>query len=652
MSRPSHRHLRLPPKPLAPNNPLSRLLNRGVTLASTGSASAPIHRSDKMKPAEPNVLTPQAHALYLKAHQQFGVNALHEANALTDDALALVPGNHQLLQLKGAICTSLHRLDEAEAIWQRLLASRPDDVQLLCNVGLYAFRQKRYDQAHELLSRAVTLAPGHTNSQLNLGLVHAARHDHEQAMVCYRAALRTQPRSAEIYFSMGCSLQAQHRLAEAHAAYEQALTHDAGHFGARSNLIFTQHYQPDFNPLVNRQQAEKMGAILDSKAPAVSLPASHFGGLGQHKTPLRVGLVSPDLCTHPVGYFLEAMLAALPPGEVVLYAYSNSRVYDSLSDRLRPAFAVWRQVIDWSNAQLMTAIVEDGIDILIDLAGYTRGNSLECFARRLAPVQMSWLGYFSTTGVPTVDYVLADPICAPAHEAHFFTEKLIYLPHSRYCFSPLKMTLSDRHLPSVHRGFVTFGCYQALSKINGQVLQAWAQILAAAPEARLRIRSAQLDNETGVSAFRKRLLQSGFPSERVETLPPLPYDQYLQSHADIDVLLDTFPYPGGTTTAEALCLGIPTLSLAKPGMLGRQGEAILKNCGLGHWVCGDEAEYVKKASMIGRMEGGWIEEAATLRQSAPAHAASSPLYDSQRFARDWLDALRRAWRERVSDVAE
>ncbi|MDB5878213.1 MAG: Tetratricopeptide repeat protein [Variovorax sp.] len=589
-----------------------------------------------------------AQTLYTEACEKLQVNALHEADALADRALASIPGDPHVLQLKAAICSSLHRLPEADAIWQQLLDDRPDDPQLLCNVGLHAFRQKRYDQASALLSRAVALNPGHASSQLHLGLVHAAQHRYAQALACYGEALRAEPGSAEIHFSIGCCLHADQRLAEAHGAFERALALDAGHFGARSNLVFTQHYLTHFDPMANRLQAERVHAILSSKPTSVRLPAVHPGALDADKRILRVGLVSPDLNTHPVGFFLEAMLAALPPGEIALYAYAKSRVYDALSARLRPAFAVWHQVVDWSDAQLMQTVVEDGIDMLIDLAGYTKGNSLACFAHRLAPVQLSWLGYFSTTGLATIDCVLADPICVPSGEERYFTEQVVRLPHSRYCFSPLKTPLIERRLPSLRQPGVTFGCYQALAKINDRVLGAWGRILAAAPNARLRIRSAHLDAPAVVSALRSRMQALGLPLDRVDTLPPLDYDAYLQSHSDIDVLLDTFPYPGGTTTAEALYLGVPTLSLALPGMLGRQGEAILKNGGLAHWVCADEAEYVDKASAIGRGEPFWLAEAAELRTRAPAHVASSPLYDAPRFARDWLDALRRVWRERVA----
>ena len=614
-------------------HPLSRLLQRAVPPSS------------KIPPA---VMPPEARSFYAEACEKLRINALGEADALVDRALASAPGNHHVMQLKAAICTSLHRLPEAEAIWQRLLGERPDDTQLLCNVGLYAFRQKRYDQASELLSRAVALDPGHAASQLHLGLVHAARHRYAQAMACYGEALRAEPRSAEIHFSMGCCLQAEHRLVEAHGAFEQALALDPNHFGARSNLVFTQHYLPHFDPLANRLQAEQLNAPMGGTPPGLCLPERHPRGLDPEKQMLRVGLVSPDLNTHPVGFFLEAVLAALPPGEIELFAYARSRVYDALSARLRPAFAVWRQVVDGSEAQLMQRIVDDGIDILIDLAGYTRGSSLACFAHRLAPVQASWLGYFSTTGLATVDYVLADPICVPPGEERYFTERVVRLPHSRFCFSPLKAALAERRLPSDRQPGVTFGCYQALAKINDRVLDAWGRILAAAPDARLRIRSAHLDMPAVSAAFRSRMKALGLPLERVETLPPLDYDAYLQSHADVDVLLDTFPYPGGTTTAEALCLGVPTVSLALPGMLGRQGESILKNGGLAHWVCTDEVDYVAKASAIGRREPPWLAEAAGLRTTAPAHVASSPLYDAPRFAVDWLDALRGMWRERVA----
>lgn len=620
-------------KPLSAGHPFSRMLQR----AGTPPAAT-----------DPDAISHQANALYAKARERFEANALHEANALIDRALVPTPHNRHLLQLKGAICTSLNRLQEAEAIWQRLLERWPDDHQLLCNLGLYALRQKRHAQALDLLSRAVALNPRHANSQLNLGIVHVARHRHEQAMACFDAALREEPGSAETHFSIGCCLQAQHRLPEAHAAYERALALDGSHFGARSNLVFTQHYLADFDPWQNRQQAERMGVLLAQNAPTVQLPAGHPGGLAPDKKPLRVGFVSPDLSTHPVGYFLEAMLAALPAGEVTLHAYSNSRIYDDLSARLRPAFAAWHQVADGSENQLMQTIVDDGIDILIDLAGHTKGNSLACFARRSAPVQLGWLGYFSTTGVASMDFVLADPVSVPPQEERFFTEKVIRLPHTRYCFSPLQVQLAERQLPSAQQQVVTFGCYQTLAKINDRVLRAWAQVLAAAPTALLRIRSAQLGSAPVADAFRQRLETLGLPLARVETLPPLPYGPYLQSHSDIDVLLDTFPYPGGTTTAEALYLGVPTLSLALPGMLGRQGEAILKSGGLGHWVCVDEADYVAKASAIGRGEAPWLAEAADLRARAPAHIAASPLYDAGRFARDWVAALRLAWQQAVA----
>jgi len=627
---------RRPRKALSAGHPLSKMMQRA------GSAP-PL--------AEPDTLSAESNALYAQALERFKFNALNEAISLVDKALVSTPCNRHLLQLKAAICTSLHRFEDADAIWQQLLERWPNDAQLLCNLGLYALRQKRHDEAHALLSRAVALDPHNADSQLNLGVLHAAEHRHEQAMACFAMALNETPANAEIHFSIGCCLQAQYRLTEAHAAYEHALALDDGHFGARSNLIFTQHYLDDFDPAKNRQHAERMGASLARQAPAARLPASHAGGLAPVKRPLRVGFVSPDLSTHPVGYFLEAMLAALPTGEITLHAYANSHIHDDLSARLRPAFATWHQVADRSTAQLMQTIVDDGIDILIDLAGHAKGNSLASFARRLAPVQMSWLGYFSTTGLTSVDFVLADPISVPPQEEGFFTEKIIRLPHTRYCFSPLKAALAERCLPAARQQGVTFGCYQALAKINERVLAAWAKVLAAAPTACLRIRSARLDAPVVAAAFRQRLESAGIPLDRVDTLPPLPYDAYLQSHAEVDVLLDTFPYPGGTTTAEALYLGVPTLTLAMPGMLGRQGEAILKNASLDHWVCLDEADYVAKASAIGRGEASWLAEAANLRANAPAHVETSPLYDAGRFARDWVDALQEAWRRATASAA-
>jgi predicted O-linked N-acetylglucosamine transferase (SPINDLY family) len=201
--------------------------------------------------------------------------------------------------------------------------------------------------------------------------------------------------------------------------------------------------------------------------------------------------------------------------------------------------------------------------------------------------------------------------------------------------------------PVLHNGFITFGCYQTLPKINHGVLAAWAHIMAACPQARLRLQAPQFSDAGQLARFGERLHAAGIDAARVDLLPPVSRAQYLDSYSQVDILLDTFPYPGGTTTAEALWMGVPTLTLAMPGMLGRQGQAMLSNLGLYDWVTHSEDDYVAQAVAWGQGGSQVAERLQSLRQQVRSQAANSPLFDAHRFARDWWAAMQNLWRQKM-----
>jgi protein O-GlcNAc transferase len=353
--------------------------------------------------------------------------------------------------------------------------------------------------------------------------------------------------------------------------------------------------------------------------------------------PLRVGFVSGDLHFHPVGLFLESVLAHLDPAKLTLIAYSSCPAEDDVSERLKRFFAAWHSVATLSDEDLARKIHGDKIDILVDLAGHTALNRLPVFAWKPAPLQVSWLGYWASTGVAEMDYILVDPVSVPQSEARYFSEKLWYLPDTRLCFSPpiTAESVEVTGLPAQSKGYLTFGSYQALNKINDRTLAAWSRVLAELPAARLRVQSRPLSYPGTVADMRRRLAAAQIDIERVDLVGGASRDQYLASYADVDVVLDTFPFPGGTTTAEALWMGVPTVTLSGNSLLARQGESMMRCVGLTDWVAPDDDEYVKLALAQVRD----LNKLGELRASLRLRALDSPLFGAKRFAENLESAF-------------
>jgi len=388
-----------------------------------------------------------------------------------------------------------------------------------------------------------------------------------------------------------------------------------------------------------------------AKAIELQTPKTTFDKVIQPHTPLKIGIVSADFCQHVVCYFIENVLSQIRSNDALrsrlkLVAYANQSEEDDATRRLQGHFDLWRQVDKLNDDALAEQINQDQIDILIDLSGHTKGNRLPVFAKQAAPLQVSWLGYWGTTGLTSIDYVLADPICVPANEESLFLEKIWRLPHLRYCVAALENSPEVNSLPCIKNQNIVFGCYQFTRKINHGVLRCWSQILAACPHARLHIQSFSLDKPELKNQFRKRLIEAGINPESVELIGGVSYSQYLQSYADIDIVLDTFPYPGGTTTAQALWMGVPTITLATAGMLGRQGEALLVNAGLPNWVAQSEDEYVQKAINWGNADTAQRQDLANLRTSLRECVIQTPVFDAQKFAVDFVEALYGMWNEK------
>lgn len=532
------------------------------------------------------------------------------------------------------------RLADAEAQCRESIRLRPTFPLAFNTLGTILAAARRSDEAELGYRRALALDPGLAEAVNNLGALYFKQGRVDDAQIEYLHALRLRPDYVEARTNLSQSYIDQGRLVEAEDCLQQILAMRPGDAQTLSSLLFLHHYSGHRRPEERFDEALAYGRLVAARVGdrrfstwTAPRPAGR----------LRVGFVSGDLRDHPVGYFLESVLSQLDRNEVELFAYPTSRDESELSQRIKPLFSIWRCLAGLDDAAAAAAIHGDGVHVLIDLSGHSADNRLPVFAWKPAPLQVSWLGYFSTTGLAEMDYVLADRTSVPESEKNGFTEKVAYLPDSRLCFSPPDPADAVMPLPALANGQLTFGCFQHLSKLTDETLRLWSEVMSRLPASRLLIWSPQLGEGKPLATQRllERLRQAGIDDGRVTLQGFVPRDQYLKAYGRVDLLLDTFPYPGGTTTCEALWMGVPTVTLAGTGMLERQGASLLAAAGLPDWVAADADDYVRKAIGFAGDVAGLAKLRAGLRQ----RVASSPLFDAARFARGFEQVLRRLWND-------
>jgi predicted O-linked N-acetylglucosamine transferase (SPINDLY family) len=354
---------------------------------------------------------------------------------------------------------------------------------------------------------------------------------------------------------------------------------------------------------------------------------------------IRVGFVSGDLKDHPVGYFIENLLRHVNHERFEWHVFSNFESSDAVATRLRTCTTSWTSIAGLNDALVKRTIEAKEIDILFDLSGHTALHRLSLFALRTAPVQITWLGWHDTTGLANMDYVLTDHASIPplkmSNGKPYLSEKPLFLPRTRLCMMPPTDAPEVSALPALAKDFITFGSMQILAKISAVSLDLWTRILQAVPTAHLAIRSKQFSDPEIIKRFRQRAEAHGLPMLRVTLLPPLGRGDYLAAFADIDILLDTYPYPGGTTTAEALWMGVPTITIGGNTMVSRQGVSLLTAANMQDWIASSPGDYVAKAVY-------WTNhqtDLQTLRSQLRAQVASTALFNGTLFARDFEATL-------------
>jgi protein O-GlcNAc transferase len=561
---------------------------------------------------------------------------LNEGGNAYFSAMNLKPDSPEAHACLGTMYQALGRLEEAMAAYSAAIAYKPDYPEVHSNLGVILQSIGYPDEAIAAQRKAITFRPNFPEAYSNLGIALQDQGCLEEAAAAFSEALTFRPDYPEALSNLGNVLRDQGRPDEAIAAFRKALDLRPDYPAAHSNLALTQHYASGFSNAdflaTARDWAARFG-IEEDAAPFPNPP------LPERR--LRVGYVSNDLYSHPVAYFLERVLPAHDRSAVEVFCYANNGRTDGLTDRLRAAADHWRSIVQVGDAEGAALIRQDGIDVLIDLSGHTGGNRLTLFARRAAPVQVSWLGYFGTTGVPAMDYILADHHVVPPAEEEFFTEAVRRLPLNYLCFSPPADDVAIGPPPSQGSGAITFGSFNNRIKITPGTVALWAEVLRAVPGSHLLLKSRQFADAGVRRAMSDQFAAYHIDAARLQMEGSSPRADYLAAYNRIDIALDPLPFGGGTITAECLWMGVPVIALQGDRWAGRIGASFLNTLGLGEELVADSPDaYVAKAAALAADPA----RLADLRTELRRRLETSPLCDGPAFTRTLEQAYREMWR--------
>ncbi|MGA1856843.1 tetratricopeptide repeat protein [Azospirillum sp. 11R-A] len=535
------------------------------------------------------------------------------------------------------------RVAEAMAAMRVALALSPEAPGSWFNAGNLLRSVQNPRGATIAYGRAIRLDPGMGEALSNLGDCQREDGALMQAVDSYLAAIRARPDLPQPFVNLGEALKEQGRIAEAIGILQKGLEHHPDMAPMRSNLLLTLHYSPWIPPeVIARAHAhwnERHARPLFDGAKDF---ANDFANGRDPDRRLRVGYVSPDFCHHACAHFIEPLLREHDRGAVEVLCYATARRRDDMTLRMEALAAGWRSLADLDDADAAALIGLDRIDILVDLAGHTAGGRPLLFARRPAPVQVTWLGYPDTTGMPAVDYRLTDAVADPPGGSDGrHAERLVRLPHGFLAFQPPDSAGPAGNPPALANGFVTFGSLNNLAKVSPEVVRVWAALLARVPSARLLLKSPGFEDIAVRSAVLKDFARRGVRPERIELLAPVPsVAEHLRVYDRLDVALDPFPYNGTTTTCEALWMGVPVITLAGSHHVARVGASLLSHCGLEELIQQDEAGYVDAASSL----AGDLSRLSGLRRGMRKRLEGSALLDHRGFARSVEQAYRAMWR--------
>jgi protein O-GlcNAc transferase len=575
----------------------------------------------------------------LDAHGNLG-NALRAkgdldaAAAEYERAIQLQPASANAYFNLGNVCVDQRRFDLAITAFRRAIELKNDFAAAYFNLANALVEMHQFDEAARVLPVAIRLNPKNAEAHNLLGNALARIGDGDAAIQEYQHAIRLDPNAAPAHTNLGRILAENGEMAEAAVSFRRALDLAPDHAVIHSNLLYSLYFQPGWTgkKILEEHQlwARRHAAPFQSQIPP------HRNDPDPQRR-LRIGYVSPDFCIHPVGRFILPLLRAHDHARFEIFCYSSTVIPDDLTSRAKGYSDVWRDIRGLSDERATERVRDDRIDILIDLTMHMAGNRMLMFARRAAPVQATYLAYPGTTGLETMDYRISDIyLDPPASDESGYAERTVRLPVSYWCYEAPSPSPDVTPLPAASSGVITFASLNSFSKVSPLVVETWSKLLSAVQNSRLVLHAP-----TGSHRDRahRRFAEHGIDAGRLSFVQRVPLFDYLSSYQSIDIALDPFPYVGGTTSCDALWMGVPVVTLAGELATGRGGVSILNNIGHAELIAKTPQEYIQIASRL----AGDLDRLTQLRRTLREQLQASPLMDARRFGADMENAYRQLW---------
>jgi len=585
----------------------------------------------------------------------------HEAAESFRCAVFIAPQRVESHCQLGNCLALMGELGEAFACYQRVAELKPWDAGGYHNLGTVLHTSGAFREAIGCYEQALRLQPNMAEAHVGLGAAWQMLGDGDRAIAAYERALSLNGAIAEAHNNLGNALKDQGRLDEALAAYQRAVEVRPDYASAAGNRLYLLQFSPRWDAEAICEEHRRWNAIFAAPlepceasleedmpwhglgdAQKKSLNPRPFRachpGLADPERRLRVGYVSPDFRNHCQSFFTLPLFEAHDRDAVEVYCYSDVLSPDATTERVARTADAWRKITGLSDAAVAQLVREDGIDILVDLTMHMERNRLIVFARKPAPVQVTWLAYPGTTGLAAMDYRLTDPYLDPPGMDASYVEKSIRLADSFWCYQPLGHEPEIGELPAWRNGYVTFGSLNNFCKVNDEVLRLWARVMMAVGRSRLMLMAPEGSVRERTLGFLER---EGVLRERVMFVGKQPLARYFELYREFDVGLDTFPYNGHTTSLDSYWMGVPVVTLVGQTLVGRAGLSQLTNLGLAELVARTEEEFVAIAAGL----AGNLGRAGALRASLRERMRASVLMDAGRFARSVEEAYRGVWRD-------
>lgn len=518
---------------------------------------------------------------------------------------------------------------------EKVASRHLEDLKAVFDLAVHLYENGRFADAVPLLRRVLKGEPNQFVALFALGISLRRLKQLDDGAIALKRAIALKPDFFEAHFNLGLLLNEQGLADEAAHAFRRAIDLRPDVSSAHSNLLMALQYS---SGLTTDRWREALMAFAQCFPP--TLPTTYATKLPEPEQVLRVGYISPDFYQHSCAWFIEPLLKAHDRKQIEVFCYSQVNFPDGVTARLRTLADGWREIVHHEDEKVATLIREDRIDILVDCAGHSAGNRFGVFARKPAPVQVSWLGYPASTGLSAVDYRLSDPWLTPPDTSEYFSETIWNLERPAHCYGPPLDAPSVAPAPVLKRGQITFGSFNNLTKVGGETVALWAAVLQALPESRLALKAHQASDLSVQRNLTTAFGAYGVAPQRLVFIGKAPtVKAHLAYYAQIDIALDTFPYNGATTTLESLWMGVPVISLIGERAASRYGLAFLSAVGLRELAATDRDQFVATAVAL----AGDFERLVALRNTLRGTLGSSMLCDAVGFAQTVENAYRQMW---------